>query len=139
MMVKTDTFLENLELHQSVRTFVIQNGLHAEKESLLAHFLYGFAEAGLASRVFHRIRPNYTPLKLEKVGGKDGFVHYEGLQEYIEANTRISALQFNQLDYLFRVYLTIVTAILVLHLVHFVAMIGNHQIQNWLLRWVSFS
>lgn len=71
-------------------------------------------------------------MKLEKRGSKDGFVHYACLQEYIGANTVVTALSLEKLDYLFRIYLTLVTAILLANLVHYYIEPIKHQIRIWL-------
>ena len=46
-------------------------------------------------------------------------MHYESLQEYIAANTQVDALSFYKLDYLFRIYLVLVSAILLINLLHY--------------------
>lgn len=62
-----------------------------------------FTESGF-SKKFVLNFPNLTEMKLEPRSGKDGYMHYEGLQAYIEANTKVEALPFDKLDYLFRIW-----------------------------------
>lgn len=56
---------------------------------------------------------------MAKRGGKDGFMNFENVQDYIEENTRIEALQFYRLDYLFRLFITLVSLLLCLNLMHY--------------------
>ena len=62
-------------------------------------------------------------------------MHYDGLQAYIEENTIVEALPFDKLDYLFRIYLAIVIAILLVNLAHYyVKTIRKRRIRTLLLR-----
>ena len=87
------------------------------KRKYFEKYLSLHTECGFTQKVF-RDFPNYTGMKLKKRGGQGGFVHYEGLQDYIAGHKMVTALQFDKLDYLFRIYFSIITAILFVNLVH---------------------
>ena len=111
-------FQENLEIYQSTRATIIKKNMEANKRNFIEHFNIITAENGFLKKLFRDI-PNYTDAKLEKRGSLDGLVHYSGVLEYIAENTRVVALSLEKLDYLFRIYLTIVIAILLLNLAHY--------------------
>ena len=138
-MVKRDTYFENgLEIYQSIRSFIVRKNLKIEKKKFFEKYLETYFENGFVKKVYRNNPPNYV-MKFEKRGGKDGFVHYKGLQEYIEANTLVEALPFDKLDYLFRIYLALVTAVLFLCLVqYFAVQLAIYLIQKWLLFFVRF-
>ena len=136
---RRDTYIErSLEIYQSIRTLVLSKNTGIEKRKYFENFLLLFNQHGFSIRLYRNTPPNYTPIKFEKRGGKDGFVHYESLQEYIAANTQVDALSFYKLDYLFRIYFVLVSAILLINLLHyFVVKIAVklviHQIRNLVL------
>ena len=121
-LLKSDTFTElNYEVYQSIRAFIIKKDMKVKKRKHLENFIRTFAENGFSIK-FHRNIPNYTNIKLEKRGDKDGFAHYDGLQDYIEANTMVTALRFDKLDYLFRIYFAALIFILLVNLTHYYIM-----------------
>ena len=103
----------NLEVYQSIRAFIINKDISVEKRKYLDGRLMLFNEHNFLKR-FIRDLPNFSGIKLEK----EEFVHYNGLQEYIVANTKVIALQYERLDYLFKIYLAIVAVILLFNLAH---------------------
>lgn len=133
-IVKMDTYYEkNLEIYQSIRTFLIAKHMKGEKKKYLERCLGIWIESGLTKNLKRDSPPNYI-MKLEERGGKDGFFHYDSLQNYIEANTMVQALSIDQLDYLFRIYFALITTILFVALVqHCVVQLIVRQIQIWLL------
>ena len=139
MLVRKDTYLENLEIYQSIRSFVIKKDLQIEKQNYIERYLKVLTEFGFTTRFYQNTPPIYEGIKLEKRGG-DGFVHYDGLQDYVAANTKITALSFDKLDYLFRIFFALLSAILLLNLLYrYVVSIVIAQIQNWLFRFISFA
>lgn len=130
---KRDTYVQkNLEIYQSVRTFLIKKGIKIKKK-FFKKYLEVLIEQGFTTKMYRNNFPNYL-MKYEREGGEDGFVHFESVQQYIEANTKVSALQLDKLDYLFRIYFALVTAILFLALVQYcVLQLVIRLIQNWLL------
>ena len=67
-------------------------------------------------------------------------MHYDGLQDYVEENTRVEALSFDRLDYLFRVYLSLLMVPLFLKLAHYyVVPTIVRLVQNLFFRIASFS
>ena len=136
---KRDTYYERgLEIYQSIRNILIRKGLEINKKAFLQKYMKVLLEEGLTAKFLQDSPPNYL-MKFAERGGKDGFVHYDGLQEYIEANTLVEALPFDKLDYLFRIYLGLVTAILFLCLAHyFVVQLLISRIKNWLILFIPF-
>ena len=136
-LLRVDTYIEeNLEVYRSIRTFSTRLGMNEDirKRDYFERFIYLYTENGFSLKL-RRDVPNETGMRLEKRGGKDGFMHYESLQAYIEAHTRVSALTFDRLDYLFRIYLTLVTATLFLNLIHYyVKKVDLVRIRIWALR-----
>ena len=117
---RMDTYFETgLELYQSARTFIIPKSMKFEKRKRLDDYFLKFAEYGFPVKELTEEPPTPLGMKLEKRGGKDGFMHYKGLQEYIAENTKVEPLAFDKLDYLFRLYLTLITVILFVNLVHY--------------------
>lgn len=118
--MRTDTYIElSLELHQTIRTYVVGKNMKEEKRKYIEKCVQMLTEFGFSKKMHQDEPPIYFDIKLEKRGGEDGFMHYNGLQEYIAENTKIEGLQFNKLDYLFRIYLIWVSAILLVNLVHY--------------------
>lgn len=118
--LRKDTYLEsNLEVYQSIRSFAIRKGIKMERRKYFEKRLGTLMENGLVRKLYRETPPSFPGLKLEKRGGEDGFVHYNGLQDYITANTKVEALLFDKLDYLFRIYLALVTAVLFVNLTHY--------------------
>ena len=68
----------------------------------------------------YRDPPDYNGMGLEG-RGRDGFVHYNGLQEYISKNTRVDALSLDKLNYLFLINFAFFTNLLILNLAHYYA------------------
>ena len=120
IFLKTHTFMEsNLEIYQSIRTFMIPKSMEVGKRKYFERCTWSIAENGF-SKKFYRDLPDYSGMSFEKSGREEGFVHYSGLQNYIEANTRVEALRYDKLDYLFRVYFAVVTAMLLVNLACYV-------------------
>ena len=46
--------------------------------------------------------PNHFAIQFAKTSGKDGFLNYMSLQDFIEDHTLIGPFLFDKLDYLFR-------------------------------------
>ena len=136
-LLRVNTYIEEkLEVYRSTRTFVTRQWTNDEvkKKDYFERCFSLYIEYGFSLK-FRRDIPNETRMRFEKQGGKDGFMHYESLQAYIEANTRVSALTFDRLDYLFRIYLTLVTATLFLNLIHYyVKKVDLVRIRIWALR-----
>ena len=134
---RVDTYIEEkLEVYRSTRTFVTKQWTNDEvkKKDYFERCFSLYIEYGFSLKL-RRDVPNETGVRLEKRGGNDGFMHYENLQAYIEAHTRVSALTFDRLDYLFRIYLTLVTATLFLNLIHYyVKKVDLVRIRIWALR-----
>ena len=139
-VLRTDTYMEtNLEVYQSIRSFILRKGMKTEKVRISEKHTELLTENGFFIRTV-RDPPNYFAVKFEKRGGKDGFMHYDGLQDYVEENTRVEALSFDRLDYLFRVYLSLLMVPLFLKLAHYyVVPTIVRLVQNLFFRIASFS
>lgn len=117
--LRRDTYMEaTLALYESIRSFIVRKDLKIEIRKWGEAYLYFLVEHGIAKKIYRSI-PNYSGIKFEKRGGKNGFVHYDGLNEYIEANTKIEALSFDKLDYLFRIYFAVGLVALFVNLAHY--------------------
>ena len=137
-VIRKDSYIEeNFEIYQSVRSFITRKGIKSEKRKHLEKSLGVMIEKGFSSTFLNRFRD--FGIKLEKMGGQDGFQQYSGLQNYIAENTKVTALQFDKLDYLFRIYFAFVIVILLLNLAHYCATVIGHQIEIWFFRVISFS
>lgn len=138
---ESSTYVDkNLVIYQSLRTIIVRKGLGIEKKKYAEKYASLMFEHGF-SKKYSRNLPNFFSVEAKR-GGRDGFVHYDHLQEYLDANTRVTALPFDKLDYLFRGYFAFVTAILLLNLVYYlvhrcVRKIKMRKIQVWFLRTVS--
>lgn len=134
--LKMDTYVEiNLELYQSVRSFAIRKGLEIGKRKYFEKFIKLFVENGFINKIASQPNvPNLLGFEIEKKGGKDGLRHFESVQDYIEANTRVAALPFEKLDYLFRIYFALVTGILLVNLFHYYAKLLCQKILTLFLR-----
>ena len=118
-LVLRDTYLQSdLELFQTMKAFVVPKTMKAEKKAYLEKWMQMFMDYGISVKMYEKVPPVLS-IKLVKRGGEDGFTHYDGLQAYIEANTRVEPLKFDKLDYLFRIYLTLITVILLAKFVHY--------------------
>ena len=142
-VMRRDTYMEeNFEIYQSIRTVITKKGIKPEKRTHFEQRLGQMIEGGFSSSLFDKFGelPSYIEIKLEKVGGQDGFLHYNGLQNYIAENTKVTSLMLDKLDYLFRVYFGFVTVILLLNLVHFCVPIIGHQVKKILFfKAISFN
>lgn len=112
-------FDTNFEIFQSQRTLVHGKHIPMEKKRYFERCLGLYLEHGFSKRLLHNEPPSDAfEMKLEP-RGKDGFMHFDGLQAYVEENTRVEALPFSKLDYLFRIYFALITAILLINLAHY--------------------
>lgn len=97
-ITQTHTYIqEDLEIYQSIRTFLIGRGVKREKKEYFERCLTPYIENGFAIEGFRSDLPNSRIMKLEPRGGKDGFLHFDSLQAYIKEHTRIEALSFEKL------------------------------------------
>lgn len=142
--MRRDTYMESqLEIYQGIRTFLVGKKTKTEKKRYYEKCIGLSLEHGF-SKKFYRDPPSYIGVKFEKQGGSDGFVHYGGLQDYINANTVVVALPFDKLDYLFRIYLAFVAVILLVNLIHYglktlAIRLKIRRFQAWLLRKIQLS
>ena len=119
--VRRDTYIEaNLEIYQSIRSFVFRKGMEIEKRKHFEKCVGFYIEAGFFKKI-NRDPPNFFEMNFEPRGGQNGYMHYNGLQEYIKEHTKVEALSFEKLEYLFRIYFALLTAILLVNLAHYYA------------------
>lgn len=130
------TYVEtNLVIHQSLRSFIVKKNLDIGKKIYAERFASVLFEHGHLKKASRNV-PNYFGVEAKR----GGYVHYNTLQEYLAANTRVIAFPFDRLDYLFRVYLAVVTLLLLLNLAHyFVTRVIICQLRIWFLRRISFA
>ena len=141
-VMRRDTYMEeNFEIYQSIRTFITRKGIEPEKRAYFEKNLELMIEGGFSSSLFDKFGelPSYIEIKLEKVGGQDGFLHYNGLQNYIVENTKVTALMLDKLDYLFRVYFAFVIVVLLLSLANYCFTLIGYKVKKLFFRIISFS
>lgn len=112
-------FDTNLEIYQSIRTLVFRKNISRKMKKHFERCLGLYLEFGFSKRLLHsELSPNELGMKLEP-RGKDGFMHFDGLQAYITEFTRVEPLPFSKLEYLFLIYFGLITAILFVNLTHY--------------------
>lgn len=136
-LARKDTFVvENLGIYQSVRSFIVRKNTEIEKRRHMEKCVRLMTEHGFPDRMFRDI-PDYTQFGLND--NQNGYRHYNGLLDYIEKNTLVVPLSLDKLTYLFRVYFSLVTAFLVLSLIHYsVKAISTRRIRNRFRRTLLF-
>ena len=119
-VTRMDTYFEtSFEIFQTIRTLIHGKNIQMEKKRYFERCLGLYLEFGFSKRLLHNEpSPDIFGMKLEP-RGKDGFMHFDSLQAYIAENTRVEPLPFSKLDYLFRIYFALITAILLINLAHY--------------------
>ena len=51
--------------------------------------------------------------------GKDGFLNFDNLNDYIEHHSRVDSLTLFQLDYFFKIYFSVLALLLGLSILHY--------------------
>lgn len=121
-IVKKDTYIETgLEIYQTVRTFLIRPRMKRQKKKHFERFIKLIMENGFTKKYYRDIP---IPKDVQKLEQRGEFRHYKGLRDYVEANTKVTALSFEKLDYLFRIYLAIVVTILSVNIIHYFIVIA---------------
>lgn len=116
---RTHTYIEiALEVYQTIRSMVIRKGIGMAKKKFVEKNIGTYLEHGFLMKTYRSDPPNHLGIKFEPRGGS-GFMHFDGLQEYIENFTRVEALSFDKLDYLFRIYCALLTVIFFVNMAHF--------------------
>lgn len=118
--VNRNTYLErSVEAYQTLRTMLLRKGIPIHLRRYFEKCMAPYLENGFSEKTY-RNPPSDLLLgvKLAPRGGRDGFQHFDGLQAYVEEHTRVEALSFDKLDYLFRIYLALLAAIMFMNTVH---------------------
>ena len=87
----------NLEIYQTVRSFLIKPGMKTEKKKHFERYIQFITENGFTKKYYRDMPIPNDVKKLEQIDGKADFVHYKDLRNYIEANTKVEALPFDKL------------------------------------------
>lgn len=129
-LLRKDTYIEkSFEIYQIVRSLVFRRGLQTEKKKFIERFISPYTENGFSKKIYRDNVPILFEVKFES-RGKDGFMHFDSLQEYIAVHTRVEALSFDKLDHLFRIYFALIIVVLFVNLAHhLVKMIGIRRIK----------
>ena len=129
-LIESDTYVEtNLVVYESVRTLMAKKNLEINKKKAVEKHFGLWTEHGCQEK-YLRNMPNF----FGNGAGKDDFVHYNSLGEYLDKNTMATGLAFDKLDYLFRIYFALVIAILLANTAHYwTRKLARCQIPIWFL------
>lgn len=98
LLLRNTFFEPNLEVFQNVRSFLMRKGMQMERKKYLETSIGTYLENGFSQKLFRNPPPNHIDFKLEKRGKPpNGYMHFNGLHEYIEYYTRVEALSFDRL------------------------------------------
>ena len=122
----------NLELYQSNRPFVISKHMGAKRKKYFEKSLWSSVEMGLLKRFLEGPIPDFLKVYLGQKDGQGQSMYYDGLLSYIEAHTKTTALSFDKLDYLFRIYSALISAVLVVNLAHYFVKKWASRFRIWL-------
>lgn len=109
----------DLELYQSNRPFVLSKHMEAKKRNYLDKFGQLFNEMGLSTKSLRNQIPDFVKSYLGPNDGQGGYMYYDSLQAYIDSHTKVIALPFDKLDYLFRICFALLTFLLFFNLAHY--------------------
>lgn len=126
-LVKKDTFIGEQKLYEILRAFVVKKNLDKQMLAFLNRYVQTVLQFGLFQRMFTNI-PNWTVLEMAKEGGRDGFMTYLSLSDFIEKNTFIGPLPFSKLDYFFRAYIVLQSLLVVTCLIH--SLLSSSLVKN---------
>ena len=115
---KKNTFTSDQSFYETLRSFITSKTMEKKIQKLINKCIYNVSEFGFAL-TYATYFPNYTGIPLVKTGGKDGFLNYNSLQDFISNNTLIVALSLDKLDYFFRLYFIFSNLILLINLIHY--------------------
>ena len=118
VFTRRDTYLEsNFEIYQTIRSFVFWKGMSRSKIKYFEESIERYVELGFGEK-FDRSGelPKISAIKFEPRGD---FKHYSSMIDYVEDNTRVEALSFDKLNYLFRIYFVLLVVILFVNFVHY--------------------
>lgn len=115
-LMKRDTyFVQSLEVFQSKRSFLLSKTMPMVKRTFFERCIGSYLEYGHSKKFFRTNPPNLGI----NFASRGEFNHYSDLQTYIEKHTRIEALSFDKLDYLFRIYYALLVLILLANFAHY--------------------
>lgn len=103
-MMKNTYIEESFEIYQSIRSFIFWKGMSAKKRAFFEESMEHYVEFGFSIKYARSTLPNFTGIKFAERGGQQGYLHFSGLRAYIDEFTRVEALSFHKLVYLFRIY-----------------------------------
>ena len=133
-LMKKSTFVGNDPLFESNRGLLISKNTRKELKKFLNECVNFFLSHGFIKKLIKTI-PNYTGIPLAKTGGKDGFVNYSSIQDYIAEFTFIVPLALDKLDYLFRIYFVFLIIMLFINFAHYLYELAYHSL---LLYYLAF-
>ena len=116
--VKKNTFVSDQSFYETYRSFIISKTMKKKNQKFINQCIYYFSEYGFVLLITTNF-PNYLGIPLVKTGGKDGFLNYNSLQDYISDNTFTVALSLDKLEYFFRVYFVFSILILLIKMIHY--------------------
>lgn len=96
LLMKSTYVEETMEIYQSIRTLVHRKGIKMEKRRYFEKCIGLYFEFGFSYKLIRNAPPNHFGFQLEP-RGRNGIMHFGGLQEYIRQNTRVTALSFDKL------------------------------------------
>lgn len=127
LMMKNTYIEESFEIYQSIRSFIFWKGMSAKKRAFFEESMEHYVEFGFSIKYARSTLPNFTGIKFAERGGQQGYLHFSGLRAYIDEFTRVEALSFHKLVYLFRIYFTLLTGVLFVSLVHYLLIRSSPQ------------
>ena len=112
-----NTFTYLKPIYESVRTLIRRKNLKKE----FADYLDFCIDFYLSLGIFQKGVSGFADFQSHAMPktGKDGFVNYYHLSDYIEDHSLVVPLTFYQLDYLFRIYGSILILLAALNMGHY--------------------
>ena len=124
---RQNTYINLNPICESIRTLIVRQSLRKDIKDFLNYGVNLYASFG----VFQRAINGFTTFQSEGHSvpktGKDGFLNFDNLNDYIEHHSLVAPLTFIQLDYLFRIYFSILALLLALNMAHYAQVrLANH-------------
>lgn len=112
------TYTNTNPIIESVRTLVFKKTFRKDVKKffdfgLNLYAAYGIFQKGVDG--FSEFQRHVMP----KTGGRDGFMNYLSLMNYINDHSEVVPLKFVQLDYLFRIYFGVLLLFLFCNMAHY--------------------
>lgn len=125
-IARTNSYIEErLDIYQTIRSFLTRKHLTMNEKKHFEGSVVVYSEFGFHKRYYQNTLPFQQELKLEPRGG--GFMHFDGVQSFIEEHTKVEALSFDKC--LFRIYFGVLIVVLFVNFAHYLVEASGIRVQ----------